>query len=134
MFKIVCDQAKNVKAAFANVAEAESSEEVIHKLLVRQNKLDLNNKDTIDFLEKSDECKVFQLKQELYHVETMINLQIKNYKNCFFCQIPIIDTTQINEHIHILKERKLKLENSIRTFSIEKDNILKKFATIKIQR
>ena len=37
----MCDQAKNVKAAFANVAEAESSEEVIHKLLVRQNKLDL---------------------------------------------------------------------------------------------
>jgi activator of HSP90 ATPase len=37
----VCDQAKNVKAAFANVAEAESSEEVIYKLLVRQNKLDL---------------------------------------------------------------------------------------------
>jgi len=41
VFKIVCDQAKNVKAAFANVAEAESSEEIIHKLLVRQNKLDL---------------------------------------------------------------------------------------------
>ena len=41
MFKIVCDQAKNVKAAFANVAEAESSEEVVNKLLVRQNKLDL---------------------------------------------------------------------------------------------
>jgi len=37
----VCDQAKNVKAAFANVAEAESSEEVVNKLLVRQNKLDL---------------------------------------------------------------------------------------------
>ena len=37
----MCDQAKNVKAAFANVAEAESSEEIIHKLLVRQNKLDL---------------------------------------------------------------------------------------------
>ena len=37
----MCDQAKNVKAAFANVAEAESSEEVVNKLLVRQNKLDL---------------------------------------------------------------------------------------------
>ena len=41
MFKIVCDQAKNVKAAFSNVLEAESSEEILYKLIERQNKMDL---------------------------------------------------------------------------------------------
>lgn len=41
MFKIVCDQAKNVKAAFSNVLEAETSEEILYKLIERQNKMDL---------------------------------------------------------------------------------------------
>ena len=37
----MADQAKNVKSAFGEVIEAESSEEVLHRLLERQNKLDL---------------------------------------------------------------------------------------------
>jgi hypothetical protein len=49
----VCDQAKNVKAAFSSVVEAESSEEILHKLIERQNKIELKAERDKLFKEKA---------------------------------------------------------------------------------
>lgn len=96
-----------------------------------QNELLINNKHIVSFLENADDCKVFQLKQELYHIDTIMNNYANNVDNCFFCNTPINNTNSIQTHLNKYTEKKLLLEKDIIRFTLEKNITLDNFELIK---
>lgn len=96
-----------------------------------QKELELVNQNIVFFLENADECKVFQLKQELYYINTLIANYNKNQENCFLCDSKIIDNKSINNTLETWQEKKIKLEKDIILFTLEKNNTLAHFELLK---
>ncbi len=95
--------------------------------------LEISHENIIIFLENSDECKVFQLKQELYFNEKMINNYDKMYKDniCSICDNKIIKKNIIDNYKKKLLLKKEKIEKDLIIFTLEKNATLNNFELIK---
>jgi exonuclease SbcC len=97
-----------------------------------QGELEICNQNIVSFLENADDCKVFQLKQELYYIEKILTQYSNNEDSCFFCDTPIANkVTQITTEINKLQEKKTEIEKKIIQFTLEKNSTLEQFELIK---
>jgi exonuclease SbcC len=96
-----------------------------------QTELEINNNNIVSFLENADDCKVSQLKQELYYIEKTITNYTKNKKNCFFCQNTIANKSFLEANLTELAKNKEILEKKIIQFTLEKNNTIEQFESIK---
>lgn len=96
-----------------------------------QTDLEITNAKLVSFLENADECKVFQLKQELFYIEKIINEQNNNHHHCFFCLNPIINNSTITICINNLNAKKDELVKKIIQFTLEKNTTIEQFESLK---
>jgi exonuclease SbcC len=83
------------------------------------------NKKITDFIEQSNECHVFQIKQKIYTIDNYLSSYNQNGKTCFACDQTISNTPLIQQKITILESQKielLKLQENYTT--MKKDTLL----------
>lgn len=85
------------------------------------------NRKITDFIEQSNECHVFQIKQKIYAIDQNIDSYHKNTTTCFACDQTISDVKIITQKIKTLESQKIELLQLQENYTTLKKDTLSQF-------